>query len=93
MTLVYLNDVSEIAVALPERATATHYHFKFTNDYNYEVFTVELEDVSDYKERYSLFNVDADAVGFTEEGDYTCEIYEYTTVVGDKVKEIFVKVL
>lgn len=93
MTLVYLNDVSEIAVALPERAAATHYHFKFINDYNSEELTVELEDISDYKERYSLFEVDADAVGFEEKGDYTCEIYEFTTVVGDKVKELFVKVL
>lgn len=93
MTLVYLNEVSEIAVALPERATATHYYFKFTNDYNSEELNATLEDISDHKERYSLFEIDADAVGFEEKGDYTCEVFEFTTVIGDKVKELFVKVL
>lgn len=93
MTLVYLNEVSEIVVALPERATATHYYFEFTNDFTLKTYNATLEDLSDYKDRYSLFKIDADAVGFTKKGDYTCDIYEFTTVVGDKVREIFVKVL
>ena len=94
MTVIYLGQTTEVAVALPSDATSTSYYFKFFDQYTKEILTTTIEDDSLSKERYSLFSIDADSIGFETTGYYTAEIYNWDgSVVGDKVKEIYVNVL
>lgn len=94
MTVIYLGQTTDVAVALPSDATSTSYYFKFTDEYTKEELTATIQDNSVAKERYSLFSIDADAIGFETTGYYTAEIYNWDgSVVGEKIKEIYVNVL
>lgn len=93
MTIVYLDQVTEVAVALNNDATSTSYYFKFTDQFTQEVLTEVIENTS-VNDRYAYFSIDAEEIGFTTTGYYVCEIYNWESdVIGTKVKDIYVNVI
>ena len=92
MTIVYLGQVTDVAVALDDNATSTSYYFKFTDTYTSEELTATITNDSS-NDRYALFSIDADAIGFTTTGFYLAKIYNWDGTPTDKIKDIYVSVL